>query len=44
MSMKEENNDYEEDGNIVEQGTHEELMKKKGFYEQLYQAQFADMH
>ncbi len=32
------------DGNIVEQGTHEELMKKKGFYEQLYQAQFADMH
>ena len=32
------------EGNIVEQGTHEELMKKKGFYEQLYQAQFADMH
>lgn len=29
------------DGNIVEQGTHQELMKQKGFYEQLYQAQFA---
>ncbi len=29
------------DGNIVEQGTHEELLARKGFYYQLYQAQFA---
>ncbi|WP_234121269.1 ABC transporter ATP-binding protein [Clostridium hydrogenum] len=29
------------DGNIVEQGTHEELLAKKGYYEQLYNAQFA---
>jgi len=29
------------DGHIVEQGTHEELLEKKGFYEQLYQSQFA---
>lgn len=28
------------DGNIVEQGTHEELLEKKGYYEQLYHAQF----
>lgn len=28
-------------GDIVEQGTHEELMKKQGFYEKLYNAQFA---
>lgn len=27
-------------GEIVEQGTHEELMKRKGFYHQLYRAQF----
>lgn len=27
-------------GEIVEQGTHSELMKKKGFYHQLYRAQF----
>lgn len=31
------------EGNIVEQGTHEQLMQQKGFYEQLYQAQFAHM-
>ncbi len=28
------------EGNIVEQGTHEELMKKKGFYANLYNSQF----
>jgi len=27
-------------GNIIEQGTHEELMKKGGFYEKLYNSQF----
>lgn len=31
------------DGNIEEMGTHEKLMKKKGYYEQLYNAQFAAM-
>lgn len=29
------------DGHIVEQGSHEELLKKRGFYAQLYQSQFA---
>ena len=29
------------DGNIVEQGTHRELLEKKGFYADLYQSQFA---
>lgn len=28
------------DGNVVESGTHEELMKKRGFYRELYEAQF----
>lgn len=28
------------DGDIVEQGTHEELMAKGGFYKEIYQAQF----
>ena len=28
------------DGNIVEQGNHEELMKKEGFYAKLYNSQF----
>ena len=27
-------------GEIVEQGTHMELMERKGFYHQLYRAQF----
>ena len=31
------------DGNIIEQGTHDELMKQKGFYEQLYNSQFEKM-
>lgn len=30
------------DGRIVEQGKHEELIMKKGFYEQLYNAQFQE--
>ncbi|QAA31188.1 ABC transporter ATP-binding protein [Clostridium manihotivorum] len=29
-------------GGIVEQGTHDELLEKRGYYEQLYHAQFAD--
>ena len=29
------------DGAIIEQGTHEELLKKKGFYFKLYHSQFA---
>lgn len=28
-------------GHIIEQGTHEELLKKQGFYANLYQSQFA---
>ena len=28
------------DGNIIEQGNHEELMKEKGFYSELYNSQF----
>jgi ATP-binding cassette subfamily B protein len=30
------------DGNIVEQGTHDELMKKSGYYEELYNSQFQE--
>lgn len=30
-----------QDGHIVEQGNHEELLAKRGFYEQLYRSQFA---
>ena len=29
------------DGNIIEQGSHEELLKQKGFYANLYESQFA---
>ncbi len=29
------------DGNVVERGTHKELMQKGGFYRELYDAQFA---
>ncbi len=28
------------DGSIIEQGSHEELLEKKGFYEKLYRSQF----
>ncbi len=29
------------DGNIIEQGSHEDLLERKGFYHELYQSQFA---
>jgi len=29
------------DGKIIEQGTHDELLAKKGFYSELYESQFA---
>lgn len=29
------------DGNVIEQGSHEELLLQKGFYEKLYESQFA---
>lgn len=31
------------DGNIVEQGNHQELLKKKGFYAELYNSQFQNI-
>ena len=30
-------------GDIIETGTHNELMKKGGFYEKLYNSQFEDI-
>jgi len=29
------------DGQIVEQGTHRELLEKRGFYHEIYQSQYA---
>ena len=31
------------DGSIIEQGSHDELMKKGGFYENLYNSQFVSV-
>ena len=30
------------DGDIIEQGNHNELLEQKGFYSELYQSQFAE--
>lgn len=30
------------DGNIIEQGNHDELMTQKGFYADLYNSQFTE--
>jgi len=30
------------EGNIVEQGTHQELLLKNGFYASIYESQFAN--
>ena len=31
------------DGDIIEQGTHDELLKKNGFYANLYNSQFEEV-
>ena len=31
-----------DNGNIIEQGTHEELLRKNGTYQKLYHSQFAN--
>lgn len=31
------------DGNIIEQGNHNELLKQNGFYADLYNSQFSDI-
>jgi ATP-binding cassette subfamily B protein len=30
------------DGDVIEQGNHEQLMKKNGFYTELYNSQFSE--
>jgi ABC-type multidrug transport system fused ATPase/permease subunit len=30
------------DGNVIEQGTHDELLERGGFYNKLYNSQFPD--
>ena len=30
------------DGDVIEQGNHDELLEQKGFYSELYQSQFAE--
>lgn len=32
------------DGKIIEEGTHDELMKEKGFYSELYNSQFNQLN
>ncbi len=36
------NNFVMKDGNIIEQGTHDELMAADGFYADLYNSQFTE--
>ena len=35
---------YIDDGGIMETGSHEELMAKKGYYDKLYTAQLEEVH